>query len=159
MGANCGLPLYHQSYSKYNRTLKTYTMMLIKETTSPYDFDTTVSEVEQRIQQKNGWKWMNTINQQENVLNASGANIGKMKIIQYCNGEFAYRMLNADDRKKISVMMPKSISVYETSKGETKVAIFNGLELGKQMGEETTAITKEVSMEVKDILNFLNFEN
>jgi uncharacterized protein (DUF302 family) len=132
--------------------------MMIKEMASPYGFDKTVRTIEENISKKAGWHLVQTIDQQAEVQKYAGKDIGQLKIIQYCNGEFAYQMLNADDRKRVSVMMPKTISVYELSTGETIVASANGAVMGKLFGGETGKIIEKVSLEVEDILRFMNFK-
>lgn len=132
--------------------------MIIKEMASPYGFDKTVRTIEERISNKAGWHVVQTIDQQAEVQKYAAKDVGKLKIIQYCNGEFAYEMLSADDRKRMSVMMPKTISVYELSTGETIVASANGAVMGKLFGGETGTIIEKVSLDVEDILRFMNFK-
>jgi uncharacterized protein (DUF302 family) len=96
---------------------------------------------------------------QNKEFQANGVNgIGKFDIIQYCRGNYSSEMLMADDRKKIGIMMPKSFSVYEKSDGQVYVATFNGIVIGKIFGGETEKIIEKVSLEVEDVMRFINLK-
>jgi hypothetical protein len=67
-------------------------------------------------------------------------------------------MLDTDDRKKIGNMMPKSFAVYEKSDGQVFVSTMNGGIMGKLFGGETEKIIEEVSLEVEDMMRFINLK-
>jgi hypothetical protein len=67
-------------------------------------------------------------------------------------------MLRADDRKKIGNMMPKSFAVYEKSDGQVFVSTMNGAVMGKLFGGEIETIIEQVSLEVEDMMRFLNLK-
>jgi uncharacterized protein (DUF302 family) len=132
--------------------------MMIKEVASPYDFEKTVRVIEDRINAREGWHVITTYDENAEVTAHGGDPIGKMAVIKYCNGKFASRMLAADERKKISVMLPKTISVYEDSMGRVHIAMSNGKMMGKLFGGEIEAIVEEVSREVEAIMAFMHFK-
>ena len=132
--------------------------MLIKEVASPYDFAKTVRVIEDRLNAKPDWHVITTYDQNVEVTRHGGQSIGKMAIIKYCSGKYASRMLAADDRKKLSAMMPKSISVYEDSRGQVHIAMSNGAVMGKLFGGETEAIIEEVSREIESVMGFMHFK-
>lgn len=132
--------------------------MLIKEMKSPYDFEKTVETIVERINAKDGWHVVTVIDQNKEVQAHGGKAIGKFNIIQYCNGKFSSEMLSTDDRKIIGAMLPKNLAVYEKSDGQVYVATSNGVIIGKFFGSETESIIEKVSLEVEDILRFMNFK-
>lgn len=132
--------------------------MMIKEFKSPYDFNKTVEVIAQRINEKSGWHVTEIINQNKEVLENGGFEIGNFKIIKYCHGGYSARMLQTDDRKKIGNMMPKSFAVYEKSDGQVFVSTMNGGIIGKLFGGETEKIIEEVSLEVEDMMRFINLK-
>lgn len=132
--------------------------MLIKEVASPYDFEKTVRVIEDRLNAKEGWHVITTYDQNAEVIAHGGAPIGKMAIIKYCSGKYASRMLAADDRKKLSTMLPKTVSVYEDSRGKVLIAMNNGAVMGKLFGGETEAIIEEVSREIEAVMGFMHFK-
>ena len=132
--------------------------MMIKEMKSPYDFEKTVSTITERINNKEGWHVVDVIDQNQSVKDFGGKEIGKFDIIQYCSGKYSSEMLSADERKKTGIMMPKSFAVYEKSNGQVYVSTMNGTVMGKIFGGETEKIIEKVSLEVEDIMRFINLK-
>jgi len=132
--------------------------MMVKEFKSPYGFDKTVEVVANRINEAKGWHVTEIIDQNKEVKENGGFEIGNFKIIKYCNGGYSARMLNADDRKKIGNMMPKTFAVYEKSDGQVFVSTMNGGIMGKLFGGETEKIIEEVSLEVEHMMRFINLK-
>ena len=132
--------------------------MMIKELKSPYDFDKTVRVVSDRINKKEGWHVTNVIDQNQEVKENGGFEIGNFKIIKFCHGKFAADMLKADDRKRIGNMMPKSFAIYEKSDGQVYVSTMNGGVIGKLFGGETERIIEESGLEIEEIMRFINLK-
>jgi uncharacterized protein (DUF302 family) len=132
--------------------------MMIKELKSPYDFDKTVSVMVERINGKQGWHVTEVIDQNKESIENGGTPIGNFKIIKYCSGHYSSLMLKADDRKKMGNMMPKAFAVYEKSTGEIYVSTMNGAIMGKLFGGETEKIIEKVSLEVEDMMRFINLK-
>jgi len=132
--------------------------MMVKEMRSPYDFEKTVSVMSDRINAKEGWHVTGVIDQNEEVTLNGGYDIGNFKIIKYCSGKYSADMLSADERKKIGNMMPKTFAVYEKSDGQVYVSTMNGAVMGKMFGGEIERIIEEVSLEVEDMMRFINLK-
>jgi len=132
--------------------------MLVKEIKSPYDFSKTVSVMSDRINAKEGWHVTEVIDQDQEVIMNGGYPIGNFKIIKYCSGKYSADMLSADERKKIGNMMPKTFAVYEKSDGQVYVSTMNGAVMGKIFGGEIERIIEEVSLEVEDMMRFMNLK-
>ena len=67
-------------------------------------------------------------------------------------------MLKTDDRKKIGAMMPKSFAVYKKSNGQVYISIMNGAVVGKLFGSVEEKIIEESSLEIEDIMRFINLK-
>lgn len=132
--------------------------MMVKEFKSPYEFEKTIELITNRINTKAGWAVTSIIDQNKEVSKNGGSSIGNFKIIKYCHGGFSSRMLKEDDRKKIGNMMPKSFAVYEKSDGQVFVSTMNGGVIGKMFGGEIEKIIEEVSLEVEDMMRFINLK-
>jgi uncharacterized protein (DUF302 family) len=132
--------------------------MMIKEMKSPYDFEKTVETITNRINAQPGWHVVTVIDQNKEVQAHGGKAIGKFNIVQYCNGKYSSDMLSADDRKIIGAMLPKNLAVYEKSDGQVYVATSNGVVIGKLFGGETDKLIEKVSLEVEEMLSFMNFK-
>ena len=132
--------------------------MMVKEFKSPYNFEKTVKVIQNRINSKKGWHVTETIDQNKEVTENGGFPIGKFKIIKFCNGSYAARMLKKDDMKKIGNMLPKSFAIYQKSDGQVFVSAMNGGVMGKLFGGEIEKIIEEVSLEVEDMMRFINLK-
>jgi len=132
--------------------------MMVKEIKSPYDFSKTVSVMSDRINAKEGWHVTDVIDQNQEAIMNGGYSIGNYKIIKYCSGKYSADMLSADERKKIGNMMPKTFAVYEKSDGQVYVSTMNGAVMGKIFGGEVERIIEEVSLEVEDMMRFMNLK-
>lgn len=132
--------------------------MMVKEIKSPYDFSKTVSVMSDRINAKEGWHVTEVIDQNQEAIMNGGYSIGNYKIIKYCSGKYSADMLSADERKKIGNMMPKTFAVYEKSDGQVYVSTMNGAVMGKIFGGEIERIIEEVSLEVEDMMRFMNLK-
>ena len=132
--------------------------MLVKEFISPFDFDKTVKVMAERINGADGWHVTEIIDQNEEVKNHGGYDIGNFKIIKYCHGGYSAKMLDNDDSKKIGNMMPKTFAVYEKSDGQVFVSTMNGGIMGKLFGGEIEEIIEDVSLEVEGMMRFINLK-
>lgn len=132
--------------------------MMVKEFKSPFDFDKTVAVMVDRVNAKEGWHVTGVIDQDKEVQENGGFPIGNFKIIKYCHGGYSARMLKADERKKIGNMMPKSFAVYQKSDGQVYISTMNGAIMGKLFGGEIETIIEEVSLEVEDMMRFINLK-
>lgn len=131
---------------------------MIKELKSPYDFDKTVEVMADRINNKDGWHVTDIIDQNKEVTENGGFPIGDYKIIKYCSGEYSARMLAPDEQKKMGNMMPKTFAVYQKSDGQVFISTMNGAVMGKFFGGEIEEIIEEVSLEVEDMMRFVNLK-
>jgi len=132
--------------------------MMVKELNSPYDFDKTVDVLVRNINNAEGWHVTHIIDQNKAVKENGGSEIGNFKIIKYCHGKFAYKMLKDEERKKIGNMMPKSFAVYEKTDGSVYISTMNGAMIGKLFGGETEKIIEQSGLEVEGILKFINYK-
>jgi len=132
--------------------------MMVKEFKSPYDFDKTVNVITQRINEKDGWHVTEVIDQNHEVSVHGGFPIGNFKIVKYCHGGYSAKVLKDDDDKKFGNMMPKSFAVYQKSDGSVYVSTMNGAVMGKIFGGEFEKIIEEVSLEVENMMRFINLK-
>jgi len=132
--------------------------MMIKEMKSPYDYEKTIETLANRINSMPEWHVVTIYDMNKEVVENGGTPIGKYSIIKYCSGKYASQILIADDRKPMGAMMPKAFAVYEKSDGQVYVSTSNGAVMGKLFGGETETLIETVSLEVEDMLRFMNFK-
>ena len=132
--------------------------MLFKEVPSSLGFEKTVSLISNRINNQNGWHVTGVINQEQELLNNGGTEVGKVKIIKFCNGKLSSKMLKNDDRKYMSVKMPLSISVYEKSDGKVYIGLMNGYLMARMFsGSAEGDVMESVVKDIENVMSFLHF--
>lgn len=132
--------------------------MMLKEIKSPYDYEKTIETVANRLNTMPEWHVVTVYDMNKEVIENGGTPIGKYSIIKYCSGKYASEMLSSDDRKPMGAMMPKAFAIYEKSDGQVYLATANGAVMGKLFGGETEIIIEKVSLEVEEVLRFMNFK-
>jgi len=132
--------------------------MMIKEMKSPYDYEKTVETIVNRVNSMPEWHVVTVYDMNKEVIENGGKPIGKYSIIKYCSGKYASEMLMNDDRKPMGAMMPKAFAIYEKTDGQVYVATSNGAVMGKLFGGETETLIEKVSLEVEEMLRFMNFK-
>ena len=132
--------------------------LLLKEVKSIYSFDKTVDLITSRINKKDAWHVTNIIDQQKEILDNGGEDVGKVKIIKFCDGKLAGEMLSADESKLMATKMPLSISVYEKSDGRVIIGLSNGYVIARLFsGTREGEIMEKVVTDMEDILGFVHF--
>ena len=91
---------------------------------SRLEFDEAVSSLEKSAK-KNGWTIPEIRNLQNDYIEEGHQNMTKVKILYFCNSQGGYDILKDDAYKKMSVMMPMGVSIYETNDGQVKIAAMN----------------------------------
>jgi uncharacterized protein (DUF302 family) len=132
--------------------------MFFKEIKSNYDFDKTVNVIKNRINNQSGWHVTTVIDQEKEILENGGVDVGKVKIIKFCNARLSGQMLENDSSKYMSVKMPLSISVYEKSDGEVMIGMMNGYIMARLFaGTPEGDIMENVVRDIESAMSFLHF--
>jgi uncharacterized protein (DUF302 family) len=127
------------------------TSKLIIEHSSSFNFNKTVELLIAKAKQKE-WK-VPAIHDLQQSLEKSGKSVKPVKVIEICKPEYSGKMLELNDERIISVMMPCRISVYEKDDGRTYVALINSGALSKDMPEIIAKTMKAASDEAFEIVN------
>lgn len=127
--------------------------LMIKEIPSPYSFDETLEKIEANAKAQ-GWKVPKTwkVNFQKNLLKVVQVDIGPNKLIKMCEPKAAADILIHDELKRLSVMMPCTIGVYEKSDGKTYITIMNMKILGLLFGDVVEGITTELAPQMLEMV-------
>ena len=119
---------------------------MIKEVASPYGFEETVEKVKANAKGL-GWKvpksWK--IDFQKNLQKVVKVDIGPNQVIGMCEPQAAADILKHDKLKKIAVMMPCKVAIYQKSDGKTYVSIMNMNLLGTAFGDVVKGITSKLA--------------
>lgn len=123
------------------------TNQMIIEKVSPWNFGKTV-ELLTIEAEKRDWK-IPAIHDLQQSLAKEGKAVDPVKVLEICKPEYSGKMLEKNDERIVSVMMPCRISVYLKLDGKTYVALINGAALASGMPETV----REVMMAALDEVN------
>ena len=118
---------------------------LVIEKKSRFGFDKTVQLLTETAE-KNEWK-VPFIHDLQQSLAKSGKHVKPVKVIEICKPEFSGKMLELNDERIISVMMPCRISVYEKEDGKTYIGLINAGEMAAALPENIASVMKAAADE------------
>ncbi len=127
---------------------------LVVEKPSRYGFDATVEKLTAESEQRE-WK-VPAVHDLQLSLAKSGKTVRPVKVIEICKPKYSGQMLELNDERIISVMMPCRISVYEKEDGKTYVSLINAGEMSESLPANIAKIMKEASDETFDIVKVIS---
>jgi uncharacterized protein (DUF302 family) len=99
------------------------TKQMIIEQVSPYNVPTTVAKLIEAAAQK---EWQNpAVHNLQQSLAKSGKVVLPVQVVEICKPAYSGLMLEKNDERIVSVMMPCRISVYEKEDGKSYVALLD----------------------------------
>ena len=124
---------------------------LIIEQVSPYDVATTVAKLIDAAAKKD---WQNpAVHNLQQSLAKSGKVVRPVQVIEICKPEYSGKMLEKNDERISSILMPCRISVYEKEDGKTYVALLNMAGMIAGMPESTANAIHGASDETFEIVS------
>lgn len=126
------------------------TNSFISENPSKYNFDKTV-ELLMTEAERREWK-IPAVHDLQLSLAKSGKAVKPVKVIEICKPEYSGQMLELNDERIISVMMPCRISVYEKEDGKAYVALINAASLVAGLPVKIAKVMKAASDETFEIV-------
>ncbi len=125
--------------------------MMLKEAQSKYDFERSV-EVFQQTAIEMGWS-IPTIHDLKETMNKFGYDVRNVKVFELCHPEHAILILEQDQERVVSSMMPCRVSIYEKSDGNTYVSWMNTSLMGNMMGGIVADVMGEASRESEAMIS------
>ena len=127
------------------------TNQLIIEKVSPYDFEKTVELLTVAAETRN---WMiPAVHDLQQSLAKSGKTVRSVKVIEVCKPQYSGKILEKNDERIISVMMPCRISVYLKEDDKTYIALLNGAGLAAALPENIREVMVAASEEVNELVD------
>ncbi|NMC37652.1 MAG: DUF302 domain-containing protein [Bacteroidales bacterium] len=120
------------------------------EKKSRLGFDETVDRLIKEAEQRE-WK-VPFIHDLQQSLAKSGKTVNPVKVIEICKPAYSGQMLELNDERIMSVMMPCRISVYMKDDGETYTAILDGSALSSGQPDRIAAVMQAASDETFEIV-------
>jgi uncharacterized protein (DUF302 family) len=122
---------------------------IVVEHQSRFNFEKTV-EMLVADAEKREWK-VPAVHDLQQSLAKSGKDVRPVKVIEICKPKYSGQMLELNDERIISVMMPCRISVYEKEDGLTYVSLINAGEMASGLPANIARVMKEASDETFEI--------
>lgn len=130
--------------------------MMIREQASPFGVDETVEKIK-TIAESEGWVVSGISDLSASVKKHGNHDLSAVKLVNMCQADHAFKILNEDANKKISVFMPCTISVYKKSDGKVYVGSMNAELLGKMFGGTVAEVMgNTVAAQQQKFIAFLN---
>jgi uncharacterized protein (DUF302 family) len=126
------------------------TNQLVVEHPSRFEFGKTVDLLVAESERRD-WK-VPAVHDLQQSLAKSGKAVRPVKVIEICKPQYSGRMLELNDERIISVMMPCRISVYEKEDGLAYVSLINAGELASGLPANIAGVMKEASDETFEIV-------
>ena len=126
---------------------------MIIEKMSPYAFDRTVEMLIAKAEKKN-WQ-IPAVHDLQQSLAKSGKSVKPVKVIEMCRPEYSGQMLEKNDERIVSVMLPCRISVYLKDDGKTYIALVNISAMSSAMPERIKNVMTEAAEEVNGMVDSL----
>jgi uncharacterized protein (DUF302 family) len=122
----------------------------IIEETSLYDFNNTVEKLVAEAERRE-WK-VPFVHDLQQSLAKSGKTVNPVKVIEICKPEYSGKMLELNDERIVSVMMPCRISVYEKEDGKTYIALINAGNMASGLPDNIATVLKSAAAESAEIV-------
>ncbi len=124
-------------------------MMLENE--SRYDFETTLTTVEQSAKAA-GWS-IPAVHDLQKSMEKAGKEVNQVKVFALCNPEHAVKILAGDDVRIYSSMLPCRVSVYTKSDGKTYISRLNIPKISKGIPPLAKEAMKDAYHDMEEILS------
>jgi uncharacterized protein (DUF302 family) len=123
---------------------------LIIENRSKFNFERTVDLLVAEAERRE-WK-IPFVHDLQQSLAKSGKSVRPVKVIEICKPQYSGQMLELNDERIISVMMPCRISVYEKEDGLTYIGLINAGAMTSELPENIARVMKTASDETFEIV-------
>lgn len=107
--------------------------LMLTEHASPYGVEETVAKIAENARAE-GWVVSGVTALDESVRKHGGGELPPVRLINLCQAQHAFNILEPDETKIVSVMMPCTISVYRKQDGRAYIGTMNAALLGRMFG-------------------------
>lgn len=121
------------------------------ENESKYNFNETIEKLSEEII-NNGWKII-TIHDLQETMKKNGKEVNKVKVVEACNPNLAYKILSLDEQRIYSNMLPCRVSIFEKTDGKTYISRMNIDLFAKQISGLASEVMSEAFHTVEKIIS------
>ncbi len=128
--------------------------MMLKVHRSALDFESTVTSIESAAE-SHEWKVPGVFDIQASLASAGHAEMTRMKVVSLCQPHYAYSLLQHDENKPVSGLMPCRVAVYETAGGEVCISALDTGRLGNLFGAHVAVVLGTIEEEQERMFSHL----
>jgi uncharacterized protein (DUF302 family) len=132
------------------------TKKIVVEQKSKFNFEKTVELLVANAERRD-WKIPAVHDLQLSLAN-SGKAVRPVKVIEICKPAYSGQMLELNDERIMSVMMPCRISVYEKDDGVTYVSLINAGDIVSGLQDNIARVMKAAADETFEIVSTVSAE-
>jgi len=126
---------------------------MVIEAQSKFDFDRTVEMIISEAERRE-WK-VPAVHDLQQSLAKSGKTVKPVKVVEICKPLYSGQMLELNDERIMSVMMPCRISVYQKDDGKTYLALLDGSRMAGGQPGKIADVMKAASDETFEIVKLV----
>lgn len=123
---------------------------MLLENESKYGFNESVERFEASVKEA-GWKMPKVHDLQETMFN-HGKNVKAVKVFELCHPEHAAKILEKNNERIVSVMMPCRVAIYEKNDGKVYISRMNSRLMASTMGKVISEVMAEAAKENETML-------
>jgi uncharacterized protein (DUF302 family) len=127
--------------------------MMMMEDQSRFDFERTVSGLEDLAKDR-GWS-VPTVHNLQKSMEKAGHDVQEVKVIALCNPDHAINILQGDEERVVSSMMPCRVAVYVKKDGKTYLSRMNSKLMSRGMNKNVRITMKSAFDEMEEIISKL----
>lgn len=125
-------------------------MMLI-ESSSSSDFNTTVQKFEQEVL-KQGWK-IPAVHDLQATMHNFGKTVRPVKVFELCHPDHAEKILRESEERIVSSMMPCRVAIYEKEDGKVYMSRMNSSLMASAMGGIINKVMSEAFLDNEKMID------
>lgn len=127
--------------------------LMMMEDESKYGFDETVAQFETAVTDAK-WK-IAGLHDMKEILDGFGYDVLNVKIYELCSSKYSAVILQEDDERIVSPLMPCRVAIYEKSDGKTYITRMNSTLMAKPFGGLIDEVMQQAAGETEVIIEKL----
>jgi uncharacterized protein (DUF302 family) len=124
--------------------------LMIVEDSSPLGYEETIQTI-QDAAVDHGWK-VPTVHSLEKSVAQAGYDVLPVSVIELCHVDHAAKILQNDEDRIVTSMMPCRVSVYQTSDGRVVISRMNTSLISRLFGGNVAQVMAEATADTEQIL-------
>lgn len=127
--------------------------LMMVEDESKYSFEETVDVFEKEVKAAK-WK-VAGMHDMQAILADFGHDVKAIKIFELCSSKYSKTILDLDDERIVSPLMPCRVAIYEKSDGKTYITRMNNTLMAKPFGGVINDVMQQASGETEVFISKL----